>query len=301
MGYATISENFWGLRSEMAFLLPSLSSLPPLTLAGVVEVLILAFLVYQVLGMVRGSPASPFLVWVTLLAALYFAARWGQRETAQRFLATIFPYLVLATIVLFQAEIRRGLAKIARNPFRSRFSSFEARQFFEDIIMAMSRLSSQKIGALIVLERETALRTYTESGIPLQARLSYDLLVTIFQPRAPLHDGAVIIRKDKIIAAACFLPLSVNPIWGTQLGTRHRAAVGITEETDAVAIVVSEETGAISLAVSGSIELDITAERLAERLGKIFGYPGSPATPVPSRSVPLEETPARSMTTHDPS
>ena len=155
--------------------------------------------------------------------------------------------------------------------------------------------------ALIVLERETALRTYTESGIPLQARLSYDLLVTIFQPHAPLHDGAVIIRKDKIIAAACFLPLSVNPIWGTQLGTRHRAAVGITEETDAVAIVVSEETGAISLAVSGSIELDITAERLAERLGKIFGYPGSPAPQVPSRSVPLEESPARSMTTHDPS
>ena len=164
--------------------------------------------------------------------------------------------------------------------------------------MAISRLSSQKIGALVVLERDTPLRTYTESGIPLQARLSYDLLVTIFQHRAPLHDGAVIVRKDRIIAAACFLPLSVNPIWGTQLGTRHRAAVGITEETDAVAIAVSEETGAISLALSGSIELDISVERLAERLSKIFGYPRPPAAPVPSHPISVEEpdhAPARSM------
>jgi diadenylate cyclase len=141
-----------------------------------------------------------------------------------------------------------------------------------------------------VLERETTLRTYTESGIPLEARLSYDLLVTIFQRRAPLHDGAVIVRKDKILAAACFLPLSVNPIWGTQLGTRHRAAVGITEETDAVAIAVSEETGTISLAVSGSIEMGISVERLAEHLSKIFGYPRPPATPTRSHTIPLEES-----------
>ncbi|MGH7418342.1 MAG: diadenylate cyclase, partial [Candidatus Rokuibacteriota bacterium] len=197
---------------------------------------------------------------------------------------------------LFQAEIRRGLAKIARNPFRAWFSSFEARHFLEDLLLAISRLSAQKIGALIVLERETSLRTYTESGIPLEARLSYDLLVTIFLPRAPLHDGAAIIRKDKIIAAACFLPLSVNPIWGTQLGTRHRAAVGITEETDAVAIAVSEETGTISFAVSGSIEMGISLERLGEHLSTFFGYPRRPPAPAPSRPIPFEESqPARGI------
>ncbi|MBI4463559.1 MAG: DNA integrity scanning protein DisA nucleotide-binding domain protein, partial [Acidobacteria bacterium] len=160
------------------------------------------------------------------------------------------------------------------------------------------------IGALIVLERESALRTYTESGIPLEARLSYDLLVTVFQPRAPLHDGAVILRKDKIVAAACFLPLSMNPIWGTQLGTRHRAAVGITEETDAVAITVSEETGFISLAVSGSIEVGLSAERLAERLREIFGHPLPPAAPAPARNPAWEESQpnpaADSMTSRDP-
>ena len=274
----------------MALMLQSLGFLPSLTVTAVVEGLILAFLIYQVVLLIRGAQATHFLAWVTLLAAFYFVAQWGGFATAEWLLANVFPYLVLATIIIFQTEIRRGLSKLARNPFRTRFSSFEARHVFEDILLAISRLSSQKIGALVVLERESTLRTYTESGIPLEARLSYDLLVTVFQPRAPLHDGAVIIRRNKIIAAACFLPLSVNPIWGTQLGTRHRAAVGITEETDAVAIAVSEETGAVSLAVSGSIELDISIERLAERLGKIFGYPRPPAAPVPSHTIPVEES-----------
>jgi len=267
---------------------PALSFLPSLTATGVAEILVLGFLLYQVLRMFQGAQATHFLVWVTLLAAFYFVAQWGQFATAEWILANAIPYVALATVVLFQAEIRRGLAKIARNPIRAWLSSFEARHFFEDILLAISRLSAQKIGALIVLERETSLRTYTESGIPMEARLSYDLLVTIFQPRAPLHDGAVIVRKDKIIAAACFLPLSVNPIWGTQLGTRHRAAVGITEETDAIAIAVSEETGTISLAVSGSIEMGLTVERLGEHLSKIFGYPRPPATPAPTRSISLD-------------
>jgi len=226
---------------------------------------------------------------------------WGGFSDSEWLLADIGPYLLLATVILFQAEIRRGLAKIARNPFRAWFSSFEARHFLEDVLLAIGRLSAQKTGALIVLERDTPLRTYADSGIPLEARLSYDLLVTIFQPRGPLHDGAVIARKEKIIAAACFLPLSVNPIWGTQLGTRHRAAVGITEETDAVAIAVSEETGTVSLAVGGAIEMGISVERLGERLSKIFGYPRPPATAVPSHAIPLGEShpAARSMGRQD--
>jgi len=122
------------------------------------------------------------------------------------------------------------------------------------------------------------LRTYIESGVPLDARLSYDLLATIFRPSAPLHDGAVIIQKDRIAAATCFLPLSMNPVLSTQLGTRHRAGIGITEETDAIAVIISEETGSISLAVAGNIERDITAEQLRERLSELLRRYVPPAT-----------------------
>ena len=272
------------------------SVLPSLTAKTVAEMLILGLLLYQVVRMFQGAQASHFQVWLSVLAVMYLVVEWGGFSDSEWLLADIGPYLLLATVILFQAEIRRGLAKIARNPFRAWFSSFEARHFLEDILLATGRLSAQKIGALIVLERDTPLRTYADSGIPLEARLSYDLLVTIFQPRGPLHDGAVIARKEKIIAAACFLPLSVNPIWGTQLGTRHRAAVGITEETDAVAIAVSEETGAISLAVSGSIELNIPLERLAERLSELIGRPVPALTTFakPGTGPRLEESsPAR--------
>lgn len=262
------------------------SVLPSLTPRTVAETLIVGLLLYQVVRMFQGAQASLFQVWLSVLAVFYLVLEWGF-STSGWLLNDIGPYLVLATLILFQAELRRGLAKIARNPFRAWFSSFEARHFLEDILLAIGRLSAQKTGALIVLERDTPLRTYAESGIPLEARMSYDLLVTIFQRSGPLHDGAVIARKDKIIAAACFLPLSVNPIWGTQLGTRHRAAVGITEETDAVAVVVSEETGIVSLALGGAIEMGITVERLGERLSKIFGYPRPPTATASSRAIPF--------------
>ena len=284
-------------------MIPSLfSQLPPLTAAAVIEILILAFVIYHLLLLIKGAGTAQFLVWTVLLAAVYYGAQWGQLQVITWLLGNLFPFLVFALVVLFQAEIRRWLARISRNPFGASFSPFEARQVVEDILMAVSRLCSQRIGALIVLERETALRTYTESGIPLQAPLSHDLLVTIFQPKAPLHDGAVILRKDKVVAAACFLPLSVNPIWGTQLGTRHRAAVGITEETDAVAIAVSEETGTISLAVHGSIELDISTGRLTERLSEILGHPAPPAGAHAAPGPALDEsspTRSRSLSARD--
>jgi len=279
------------------------SNLPPFTLAAALDILILSLVIYQILLLIKGIGTAQFVVWTGLLAAVYYGARWGQLQVITWLLGTLFPYLLFGLVVLFQAEIRRWLARLSRNPFGTPLSSFEARQVSEDILMAVSRLSAEQIGALIVLERETALRTYTESGIPLQARISHDLLLTIFQRRAPLHDGAVILRKDRVVAAACFLPLSVNPIWGTQLGTRHRAAVGITEETDAVAIAVSEETGAISLAVSGSIELGISIEHLAERLGELFGQAVPSMSAFPKAVAQLEESsPARtnSAAAHEP-
>ncbi|MSO19133.1 MAG: TIGR00159 family protein [Acidobacteria bacterium] len=259
-----------------------IESLPPLTPLAVGELFILAALIYGALQFIRQAVAAQFLVWMALLGVAYFGGRWAGLTVAPELIGTLFPYLSFALIVLFQAEIRRGLSRLSRNPFGSRrMSPFEARHLFEDILMAVNRLAAQKIGALIVVERETSLRNYAESGVPLQARLTQDLLATIFQPRAPLHDGAVIIRRDRVLAAACFLPLTVNPALGSrldlQLGTRHRAAIGITEETDAMAIVISEQTGFISLAMRGAIEMDITLEVLGQRLMEAFGQPANPA------------------------
>jgi diadenylate cyclase len=147
--------------------------------------------------------------------------------------------------------------------------------------MAANLFSQNQTGALIVIEREIGLRTYIESGVAIDAKLSYDLLATLFRPSAPLHDGAVIVQGDRVAAAACFLPLSMNPVLSTQLGTRHRAGIGITEETDAISIIVSEETGSISLAVAGTVERDLTVDQLGERMSKLLRR-YVPPTPLPT-------------------
>jgi diadenylate cyclase len=254
-----------------------ISTLPEITPSAVAEILFLSVVIYYLLQIVRGTRAVQVLVGVLILVAVYYVAEWTHLTTIVWLLEKGFPFLVFALIVLFQSEIRWALAKIGKNPFTSRLSSIGARNVSEDIVMAASAFSTERTGALIVIERNTGLRTYTESGIPLDARLSYDLLKAIFQRNSPLHDGAAIVRKDKIVSAACFLPLSVNPGIGTQYGTRHRAAIGITEETDAVAVVVSEETGAISIVIGGAIERDLTPEDLAKRLSEILHHPLSAA------------------------
>ncbi|MGH9594208.1 MAG: diadenylate cyclase CdaA, partial [Bryobacteraceae bacterium] len=191
------------------------------------------------------------------------------------------PYFAIALIVLFQPEIRRALARAGRTPFWLRFTSTNPTEAHDDLVMAAGYLSQNRIGALVVLERDSGLRTYIESGIPLDAMLSYDLLLSIFRTESPMHDGAAIVRGDRIAAAACFLPLSLNPALSTQLGTRHRAAMGVTEESDAVAVAVSEETGAISLAVGGKLEPDLSTEGLAQRLAQLFAA-YRPAVALPS-------------------
>jgi diadenylate cyclase len=193
---------------------------------------------------------------------------------------------VFALIVVFQSEIRHVLADLGRRLTFLGGSSTES-DAYDDIVLAANLFSQHQTGALIVIEREIGLRTHIESGVPLDARLSYDLLATIFRPSAPLHDGAVIVQKDRIAAAACFLPLSMNPLLSTQLGTRHRAGIGITEETDAIAVICSEETGAISVAVGGRIERDLSVEQLRERLGAELRRHMNPAalpTPI-ARSI----------------
>jgi diadenylate cyclase len=237
---------------------------------SIIDILVVAFLVYEFLKLIKGTRAIPMLVAVTILAAALWIAHLEELKTVDWIVTNLLPYAIFALIVVFGAEIRHALARLGRRLSTGRGSVFSGADSYEDIVLAANHFSQSVTGALIVIEREIGLRTFIESGVPLDANLSFDLLVTIFRPSAPLHDGAVIVQKGRIAAAACFLPLSMNPLLSTQYGTRHRAAIGITEETDAVSVVVSEETGAISLAVGGQIESDITPEYLRERLSEVL-------------------------------
>jgi diadenylate cyclase len=249
----------------LAVLIPLLP-VARLDLRASIEILALAVVIYALLRPLRAARAVQVVVAVLLLIVVYRGVRWTQFEMVEWLPATLLPYIAIALVVLFQQEIRRALARWSYNLNLARLSSGNPSSAFDDIVLAAAYFSQNRIGALIAFERDVSLRTYTESGIPLDANLSYDLLLAIFRPGSPLHDGAVIIQQSRIAAAACFLPLSVNPGISNQLGTRHRAAIGITEESDAIGVLVSEQTGAISLAVGGTIELGLSAEQLAERL-----------------------------------
>jgi diadenylate cyclase len=229
------------------------------------DIFLVALIIYQVLVMIRGTRAAPMLAGLAAVAVAFYLARIGELVTLNWLVNHLLPYVVFALIVVFQSEIRHVLSDLGRRVSFLRGSASEG-DSYDDIVLAANLFSQHQTGALMVIEREIGLRTYIESGVAMDAKLSYDLLATIFRPSAPLHDGAVIIQKDRLSAAACFLPLSMNPILSTQLGTRHRAAIGITEETDAIAVIVSEETGAISVATGGKIERDLTIEQLRDRL-----------------------------------
>lgn len=233
---------------------------------AVVDIFLVAVLIYQVLVMIRGTRAAPMLAGLVVVAVAFYLASIGELTTLNWVVSRMLPYVVFALIVVFQSEIRHVLADLGRRLSFLRGGD-AAGDSYDDIVLAANLFSQHQTGALVVIERRIGLRTHIESGVPLDARLSYDLLATIFRPSAPLHDGAVIVQKDRIAAAACFLPLSMNPLLSTQLGTRHRAGIGITEETDAIAVIVSEESGAISLAIGGKIERDLTVDQLRERLG----------------------------------
>jgi len=246
------------------------SHMPQVSVFSVIDILVVAFVIYEFLKLIKGTRAIPMLIAVVILAAAFWLAHVEGLKTVDWITTNILPYAIFALIVVFGAEIRHALARLGRRLSAGRGGVFDGADSYEDIVLAANHLSQTVTGALIVIEREIGLRTFIESGVPLDANLSYDLLITIFRPSAPLHDGAVIVQKGRIAAAACFLPLSMNPVLSTQFGTRHRAAIGITEETDAISVVVSEETGNISLAVGGAIERDITVEYLRERLSEVL-------------------------------
>ena len=259
---------------------------------SVIDILVVAFLIYEFLALIKGTRAALILVGVTVIAiAVYFLQLEGL-ITLTWIVNHVRPYAFIALVIVFAPEIREALARLGRRLTMARGSAAES-DAYDDIVLAANLFSQNQTGALMVIEREIGLRTYVESGVALEARLSYDLLATIFRPSAPLHDGAVIVHGDRVAAAACFLPLSMNPGLSTQLGTRHRAGVGITEETDAIAVIVSEETGSISLAVGGEIERDLTVDQLRERMGQLLRKYVPPTvlpTPITDGGGILDET-----------
>ncbi|HBY63908.1 MAG TPA: TIGR00159 family protein [Solibacterales bacterium] len=245
---------------------------PKFDLTAIVDIFIVAVIIYQFIIIVRGRRSAHITVGVVVVLLVYMIAVWAKLELLRSILAALAPYSIFALIVLFQAEIRRLLARLGRRRFAGVGSRLQSRETADEVILAVTKLAEQKTGALIVLERDIGLRTFVESGVALDAALSRDLLLSIFMPGTALHDGAVIIQGNRIAAAACFLPLSVNPNVMRNMGTRHRAGIGITEETDCLAIIVSEERGCISLAAFGDIESDVSEDRLEERLATHLGH-----------------------------
>jgi len=247
-----------------------LFSIPTLTVTAVIDILAVAFVIYQLLEIVRGTRAAHILVGILAVVITYEIALRTGLEALRSLLASLAPYTAIAIIVLFQSEIRRTLARLGRKRL---FGGYRRPESTAEILLALGTLSREHTGALIVLERDIGLRTFIESGVRLDSQISRDLLLSIFLPGTALHDGSVIIQKDRLAAAACFLPLSVNPAFSTKTGTRHRAGIGITEETDCLALIVSEETGTISVAAFGDIESGVTIERVDERIQQHFGVP----------------------------
>ena len=247
--------------------LTSLLERPPVGWWDLLDIAIVSILIYEFLKLIRGTRAVQMAVGSLLIVGLFYLSRLAPLQTVNWMIRNMLVYLAFVAIVIFQSDIRRALAHFGQAPFFRYFNRQEAAdETVEEVVVAATMLSSHKIGAIIAIEREIGLRNYIEGGIPLDATLTYDLLVTIFQPGSPLHDGAAVLQEDRVAAAACFLPLTVNPRVSRELGTRHRAAIGLTEESDAAAVVVSEETGQISLALDGAIERGLTPDDLRERL-----------------------------------
>src|SRR6476469_3809225 len=235
---------------------------------NVADIILVFVLVYGVLKLLRGTRAAPMAAGIAALVFLYWLSIKQDLATLEFVLSNGLLYIGIAIIVLFQSEIRQALITFG-NRFRVPFSRHRG-QFgegvYDEVILAATTLASTKTGALIVIERNVGLKNVTEGGVKLDAELSYDLLVSIFNPATPLHDGAVVVRRHRIAAASCFLPLTLNPLLSRELGTRHRAAIGVTEDTDAVAVVVSEETGLISLVQHGDIRRGLDATKLRKAI-----------------------------------
>lgn len=238
------------------------------TWRDLLDIVLVALVIYNLLLLIRGTRAVQMLLGILFIAAAYYIAGAAELSTLQELLANFLLVLPFAIIVLFQQEIRHALASFGRNPLWGLGTHQKVESTINEIVLAASTLAERRIGALLVVQRLEGLRNYIENGVEIDAKVTYDLIINLFTPETPLHDGAAIIQQDRLAAAACFLPLTLNPELSKDLGTRHRAALGISEEADAVAVVVSEETGTISLAIGGELITDLNSKTLRNSLYK---------------------------------
>lgn len=249
---------------------------PMLTLRNLLDIALVFTIVYVVLRLLRGTRAVPTMVGIVLLALLYWLAVSQDLATLEFVLRSAVLYIGFAIIVLFQSEIRQALIYFAnriRFPIMRRQQGQFGGTVYDEIVLAATTLATEKTGALIVIERKVGLRNFVDAGVQLDARISYDLLVTIFNPSTPLHDGAVIVQNERIAAASVFLPLTKNPGISRELGTRHRAAIGVTEGSDAISIVVSEETGLITYVEAGDVRRNLDTTQLRKLLFDALAVP----------------------------
>lgn len=247
-----------------------LSLIGTLRVQDAVDILVIAYVVYRTIDLIRGTRAMQMLIGLAVVFLAFLSSQYFELYTLNWILDNFLSSIFLVIVVIFQDDIRRALTQVGTRPFWGRHRWIE-QEDLEEIVRAAVALTSKRIGALIVLQREVGLNQYVEVGTRLDARVSKELIMSIFLPSSPIHDGAVIIHHGRIIAAGCFLPLTSNPHVSKSLGTRHRAAIGLTEETDAVVIVISEEEGAISLVREGRITRDVDAGTLRTTLQKLLG------------------------------
>lgn len=255
----------------------------------VLDILLVAFLVYELLRFLRGTHAVQIALGGFVLVVLYWASVLFALQTVNWLLRTFLPFLVFGIIVVFQAEIRKGLAHLGRAPFLGGAARRRQEEIVDEVVLASTSLAAERTGAIIALERNMGLRSYIETGIALDAIVTYDLLVSIFHPATPLHDGAVVIQGNRVAAAACFLPLTVNPELSRTLGSRHRAAIGLSEDTDAVAVVVSEESGTISIVEGGRIRRGLDGPALKRELLRTLSLEEAPPAPAERPAAVGEE------------
>ncbi|MCU6793811.1 MULTISPECIES: diadenylate cyclase CdaA [Paenibacillus] len=240
-----------------------------INIKDIIDILIVSYVIYKLILLVRGTRAIQLLKGIFVVVVTWALSTWFKLSTLQWMMNQMFTFGVLAVIIIFQPELRRALEQLGRGALFSRTpteTDNELNKRVGEVIKAVDYLARRKIGAIIVFERETGLNDYIESGIAIESHISSELLINIFIPNTPLHDGAVLVRNNRLMAAGCYLPLSENPFISKELGTRHRAAIGMSEVSDAVCVIVSEETGQISLALNGHIIRDIKEEALLSKL-----------------------------------
>jgi len=235
------------------------------TLRSVLDIALVFIIVYVVLKLLRGTRAVPTVVGMVIIGLLYWLSVAQELTTLEAVLRSAVPYIGFVVIILFASEIRQALIYFGnrlRFPILRRQRGSLGETIYDEIVLAVTTLASEKVGALIVIERDVGLRNFIDAGVQLDSKMSYDLLVTIFNPSTPLHDGAVVIQRERIAAASVFLPLTKNPGISRELGTRHRAAIGVTEGSDAISVVVSEETGLITFVENGMMKRNLDTTQL---------------------------------------